>query len=134
MNQGVNNHQIIDPNGAGAQCARTFSRQLFQKPRTIWVNWVFLEWLPIIKISYCESTWRYIVSKQASFSLSQHGSFLEVFNQKKLSSWFLNVIILHFVHWFQNCAQLNQSPNIPGFSLADNSNKADNQQMRNQEY
>ena len=66
----------------------------------------------------------------------EHGSFLEVFRQKKCSSWFLNEIILHFVHWFQNCAWLNQSitSNIPGFSLADNSLKADNQPMRNQEY
>ena len=52
--------------------------------------------------------------------LSFHGSFLEVFRPKKCSSWFLNVIIPRFVHWFQNCAQLNQSirANIPGFSLA----------------
>ena len=49
-----------------------------------------------------------------------HGSFLEVFRPKKCSSWFLNIIIPRFVHWFQNCAQLNQSirANIPGFSLA----------------
>ena len=44
----------------------------------------------------------------------EHGSFLEVFRQKKCSSWFLNVIIPHL-------NQLNQSirANIPGFSLAD---------------
>ena len=56
--------------------------------------------------------------------------------EKECSSWFLNVIIQHFVHCFQNCAWLNQSitSNIPGFSLADNSLKADNQPMRNQEY
>ena len=70
------------------------------------------------------------------FSNHYHGSLLEVFRPKKCSSWFLNVIILHFVHWFQNCAQLNQSngPNIPGFPLADNSIKAENQPMRNQDY
>ena len=57
---------------------------------------------------------------QADFDFS-HGSFLEVFRPKKCSSWFLNVIIQCFVHWFQNCAQLNQSirANIPVSSLAD---------------
>ena len=52
--------------------------------------------------------------------MSVHVSFMEMFRPKKCSSWFLNVIIPRFVHWFQNCAQLNQSirANIPGFSLA----------------
>ena len=80
--------------------------------------------------------WRDFLSTAISFVCTVHGSFLEVFRQKKLSSLFLNTIILYFVHWFQNCAQLNQSisPNIPGFSLADNSIKAYNQPMKNQEY
>ena len=33
-----------------------------------------------------------------SWYLIGHGSFLEVFRQKKLSSLFLNTIILYFVH------------------------------------
>ena len=66
---------------------------------------------------------------------SWHGSFLEVLRQIKCSSWFLNVIIQHFVHWFQNCAQLNQSirSNIPGFSLADCQLLESYQPMRNQD-
>jgi len=75
--------------------------------------------------------------KEVIGSLKWHtGLFWRYSAKKKLSSCFLNVIILHFVHWFQNCAQLNQSigPNIPGFPLADNSIKAENQPMRNQDY
>ena len=64
-----------------------------------------------------------------------YGSFLDVFRQKKCSSWFLNVIILHIVHWFQNCAQLNQSirANIPVSSLADCQLLESYQPMRNQD-
>ena len=72
---------------------------------------------------------------QKNGEFCNHGSFLEVFRQIKCSSWFLNVIIQHFVHWFQNCAQLNQSirSNIPGFSLADCQLLKSYQPMRNKD-
>ena len=67
-------------------------------------------------------------------SISLMGLFWRCSDKKKCSSWFLDVIILHFVHWFQNCAQLNQSnrANIPGFSLADCRLLESYQPMRNQ--
>ena len=43
------------------------------------------------------------------------GLFWRCLDQKKCSSCFLNVMLLHFVH----CAQLNIKANIPGFSQAD---------------
>ena len=38
---------------------------------------------------------------------------------KKCSSWFLDVIILYIVHWFQNCLQLNLNitPNASCFLI-----------------
>ena len=51
---------------------------------------------------------------------SVHGSLEGPESLKKIPCWFLNDISLHFIHWFQNSAQLNHSirDNFRCFSLA----------------
>ena len=64
-----------------------------------------------------------VIERQEYIGPQGQGSLKVPESLEKLSSWFLNVISLHFVHRFQNCAQLNVSirGNNSGFSFVDKS-------------